>query len=278
MLTFGSLFAGIGGFDLGFERAGMVCKWQVEINEYRRKVLTKHWPDVRRYVDARECGGHNLEAVDVICGGFPCQPHSLAGKREGATDDRNLWPEYRRIIAELQPAWVVAENVFGIVSTMLDTVLSDLEDLDYATISLIVPACAFDAPHRRDRVFVVAHAIGAGLEKWQGITGDIEQEFQAVERSGNSNGVGIMAYTQKQPQRAGLCQDQQTKEWGRRSGNGSSKGRRVWQPEPRVGRVADGVPHRVDRIAALGDAVIPQASEWIGQRLVAAAGGVEERG
>jgi len=157
-LTFGSLFVGIGGFDLGFERAGMTCTWQVEINDYCNKVLAKHWPDVRRYKDVRECGAHNLEPVDVICGGFPCQPHSVAGKRKGAADDRNLWPEFLRVVREVRPTWVVAENVPGIVSLYLDTVLSDLEDIGYTATTFDIPACAFDAPHRRERIFVVANA------------------------------------------------------------------------------------------------------------------------
>ena len=118
--TFGSLFAGIGGLDLGLERAGMVCSWQVEIDEYCRRVLAKHWPDVERFEDVRECGAHNLEPIDLICGGFPCQPHSVAGKRKGAADDRDLWPEYFRIVAELRPRYVLAENVPGIVTTYLD--------------------------------------------------------------------------------------------------------------------------------------------------------------
>src|SRR5512136_1087486 len=139
MLTFGSLFAGIGGFDLGFERAGMQCLWQVEIDDYCQHVLAEHWPEVKRYGDVRECGSHNLAAVDVICGGFPCQPHSVAGKRKGAVDDRDLWPEMRRIIAELQPTWVVAENVPGIRGTILDAVLADLEALAYETGTISVP-------------------------------------------------------------------------------------------------------------------------------------------
>ena len=116
MPTFGSLFAGIGGIDLGLERASWECRWQVEIDPFCQKVLAKHWPDVRRYGDVRDCGKHNLETVDLIAGGFPCQPYSLAGKRGGESDDRNLWPEYRRIVAELRPAWVLAENVPGIIN------------------------------------------------------------------------------------------------------------------------------------------------------------------
>lgn len=159
-MRYGSLFAGIGGFDLGFDLAGMECAWQVEIDEYCRGILKRRWPDVRRYVDVREVGRHNLEPVDVICGGFPCQPHSVAGERRGAEDDRNLWPEFIRIVREMEPRYVVAENVPGIITTYLDTVLSDLEDAGYAVWPFIIPACAVNAPHRRERVFIVAHAEG----------------------------------------------------------------------------------------------------------------------
>jgi len=157
MITFGSLFSGIGGIDLGLERSGMVCKWQVEKDEFCRKVLQKHWPEVRRYEDVREVGKHNLEPVDLICGGFPCQPFSVAGKRKGTEDDRHLWPEYLRIIREVRPRWVLGENVPGIINIFLDQALSDLEGEGYTAEAIVLPACAFDAPHIRQRVFIVAH-------------------------------------------------------------------------------------------------------------------------
>ena len=228
MFSFGSLFAGIGGLDLGLERAGMRCRWQVEIDEYCLRVLAKHWPDVRRYGDVRDCGAHNLEAVDLIAGGFPCQPHSVAGKRRGKEDDRDLWPEYLRLVAELRPRWVVGENVPGIVTTMLGEVLSDLEGEGYIAVALAVPAVAFGAPHQRERVFVVAYSGGARLAvgKAEGQGGGV----CAVERSG----------------------------W--------------WDIEPGVGRVADGVPGRVDRVRALGNAVVPEVAEWIGRRILVGEG------
>lgn len=163
MITYGSLFSGIGGIDLGFDRAGMKCLWQVEIDDYATSVLEKHWPDVRRFNNVKTVGSHNLATVDVICGGFPCQPHSVAGKRKGADDDRNLWPEYLRIITELRPTWVVGENVPGIITTYLNTVLSDLESEGYSTQTFNLPAAAFDANHRRERIFIVAHS--ASMER-----------------------------------------------------------------------------------------------------------------
>ena len=155
----GSLFAGIGGFDLGLERAGMTIKWQVENDPFCNRVLAKHWPGVRRFGDIRDCGSHNLPAVDLICGGFPCQPYSIAGKRKGQADDRHLWPEMFRVISELRPAWVLCENVTEIDGVALDDCLSDLEAAGYETAPpLEIPACAVNAPHIRQRVWIVAYA------------------------------------------------------------------------------------------------------------------------
>jgi len=160
-LTFGSLFAGIGGFDLGFERSGMTCKWQVEIDDYANRVLAKHWPNVHRERDIRECGAHNLERVDVICGGFPCQPHSLAGPQLGENDERNLWPEYLRIIREIKPRWIVGENVPGILSTdvgrFFGGVLRDLAGVGYDAEWTCISAADVGAPHGRDRLWLVAY-------------------------------------------------------------------------------------------------------------------------
>lgn len=146
------LFSGIriGGFSLGLERTGgfetvAFC----EIEKFPRQILAKHWPDVPCFPDIRELKGSDIGAVDVICGGYPCQPFSAAGKRLGAEDDRHLWPEYRRLVEELRPTWVIGENVAGHVSMGLDNVLSDLEALGYATRTFIIPACAVGAFHRR---------------------------------------------------------------------------------------------------------------------------------
>src|ERR1044071_2209829 len=115
-MKFGELFAGFGGIGLGLEQAGMVCRWQVESDPFCQKVLTKHWPNVPKFNDVREVGKHNLESVDLICGGFPCQPYSVCGKGLGASDDRFLWPEMLRVVSELNPEWVVGDNVSGIAA------------------------------------------------------------------------------------------------------------------------------------------------------------------
>ena len=160
-LTVGSLFSGIGGIDLGLERAGFEIAWQVEIDEYASKVLAKHWPDVTRYGDIRECGKHNLTPVDLICGGFPCQPHSLAGRRRASGDERDLWSEFYRVICELRPAWVLAENVPGLLSSengrFFGRVLRDLARCGYDAEWQVLSAEAVGAPHLRERVFIVGY-------------------------------------------------------------------------------------------------------------------------
>lgn len=157
-----SLFSGIGGLDLAAEWAGFTTVGQCEWADYPTRVLEKHWPDVPRWQDIRTLTGDSfyektgMRTVDVISGGFPCQPFSVAGKRRGKEDDRYLWPEMLRVISELRPTWVVGENVANIVNMALDQVLSDLENQGYQTRAFIIPACGVDAPHRRDRCAIVA--------------------------------------------------------------------------------------------------------------------------
>jgi len=277
-MRFGSLFAGIGGIDLGLEWAGMECAWQVEIDGYCQKVLAKHWPDVRRYQDVRECGQDNLESVDLIAGGFPCQPHSVAGKRKGAADNRNLWPEFSRIVAELRPRYVLAENVPGIITTYIDTVLSDLDDLGYTCATFGIPAVAFDAPHRRERIFIVAYAERPewGTSKSSGNVRDgsdarWSEKAGWTGASGQDGGARDVADSHGETKRH------------RHDGKGETFSRCVapneterksisdsksWNAEPNVGRVAHGISHRVDRLRGLGNAVVPQVAEWIGRRIL----------
>ena len=165
------LFSGIGGFSLGLERAGMKTIAFCEIEEFTRKVLHKHWPNVPIFEDIRKLHGSDItEPVDLICGGYPCQPFSCAGKRQGQADDRHLWPEMFRLIREIRPNWVIAENVAGHVNMGLDSVLSDLESEGYETTTFIIPACAVNAPHRRDRVWIIANTrlLGCGQRRLQG--------------------------------------------------------------------------------------------------------------
>lgn len=167
-MRFGSLFTGIGGLDLGLERAGMSCAFQAERDPHCLKVLARHWPNVPRFTDVREVT-HAAGPVELVAGGFPCQPHSIAGKRQASADDRDLWPEFARIIRELEPKWVLAENVPGLLSSergrFFGTVLRDLATLGYDAEWESLPAAAFGAPHLRWRVFLVAYANGQGRQE-----------------------------------------------------------------------------------------------------------------
>jgi DNA-cytosine methyltransferase len=165
-IRFLSLFAGIGGFDLGLERAGMKCVGQVENNKFCLKILEKHWQKVKRIKEIKNVNGNEFGTVDLICGGFPCQPFSVTGKQEGKTDDRYLWPEMFRVIKAVKPTWVVGENVFGIIGLALDDVLSDLEGEGYEVKTFIIPACAVGAWHRRDRVWIIAYSTDNGRNRY----------------------------------------------------------------------------------------------------------------
>lgn len=345
-LTHLSLFSGIGGLDLAAEWAGFRTVGQCEWADYPRAVLEKHWPGMPRWKDIRTLTGDDfyektgLRTVTVVSGGFPCQPFSVAGKREGKEDDRYLWPEMLRVIQEIRPTWVVGENVAGLISMALDTVLSDLESIGYATQAFVIPACAVDAPHRRDRVAIVGYTEHDGLSSATisgglaeaggdeperqnqtsksaraGVRGDCEnvanskcEGQQGCEQHGTPCdrepccAVGecskIMANADFLRQRKDCNQsdsdfkrdDQAPKQDGgaelRKIGSGGSyvsdpDSERFqiarykpgietvqpengiefggwWPAEPDVGRVANGVPNRVDRLKCLGNAVVPQ--------------------
>ncbi len=304
----GSLFTGIGGLDLGLERAGMRIAWQSEIDPYCCAVLRKHWPHVPNLGDIRGVRATSAPPVDLICGGFPCQPFSFAGKRRGHEDDRYLWPEMLRVIEEFRPRWVLGENVPGIINLALDQVLSDLEALGYETAALVIPACALDAPHRRDRVWILAYA--ERIRRGGGCDGDARGSSRAVQAAGSSPGYELkdvavsdsagwdswkqtpatMGHGSPSAPEGGDVSDAQRIGGDGWNGNlpatgwepESGMGRMVdglsarldrtpgfWPPEPEgVPRVAQGIANRVDRLKALGNAVVPQVAEAIGRMIL----------
>lgn len=223
------LFSGIGGFSLGLERAGMNTVAFCEIDPFCQQVLKNHWPHLPIYGDikqltTRRLHHDNIPSIDLLCGGYPCQPFSIAGKRRGLDDPRHLWPEMYRLIRELRPRWVICENVAGHVDLGLDTVLADLDDAGYTATPFIIPACAVGAPHRRDRVWIIAH----------------------------SRRIGFMALPT--PHVAQKLSGEPLR----------------WElPAPfTIGR-NDGFPDSLDRIKALGNAVVPQIPELIGRAIIA---------
>ena len=265
MLTFGSLFAGIGGFDLGFERAGMECKWQVEIDDYSTKVLEKHWPQVHRERDIRTVGSHNLEPVDVICGGFPCQDISYAGLGAGLDGERSgLFFEAIRVVRELQPRVLVLENVAALLTRGLDRVLGTLAEIGFDAEWHCIPAASVGAPHIRDRVWVLAYSNGkhGGTPR-----AGKAQKRAAIEISPASKQPTLLANSDSK----GLEKRQGKDARGTRQNCGTKPIRSEWwSVEPAVGRVANGISSRVDRLKGLGNAVVPQVAEYIGRQIVEA--------
>jgi len=235
-MTVGSLFSGIGGFDLGFERAGFEVRWQVEIDPYARAVLERHWPNVSRYFDVRRV--RHLERVDVVCGGFPCQDVSFAGPGEGLAGARSgLWSEFRRIIRSLRPRYVVVENVAALAVRGLDTVLGDLAALGFDAEWSSISACAVGAPHLRQRLFIVAYTNGEHGRP--GLRDSVTRAFRPLQ-----------AFDGFESARAG---------WQARLAN----------PSELYGG-ADGVPDRLHRNHGIGNSIVPSVAEWIARRILEA--------
>ena len=266
-MTHLSLFSGIGGLDLAAEWAGFETVGQCEWADYPTKVLEKHWPDVPRWRDIRTLTGEDffaktgLRTVDVVSGGFPCQPFSTAGKRRGKEDDSYLWPEMLRVIRDLKPLAVVGENVAGIVSLALDQVLANLEGEGYACQAFIVPAAGVGAWHRRARVAILAYSDSirqqpeySKARKKNRDETRINSTLPSGAKEPVSNAEGIRFRKSRKRDAAKQPTLRELSELSACCMRGEG-----WAgDEPGVGRVADGVPHRVDRIRCLGNAVVPQ--------------------
>ncbi len=273
MYTVGSLFAGIGGLELGLEATGKFkTVWQVERDPYATKVLKKHWPDVPRHDDV--CTFPPATGkwdCDLICGGFPCQDISFAGKGAGLAGERSgLFYEGIRIIDRLRPRWVLLENVTALLIRGLDDVLRELAQIGYNAEWHCVPAAAIGARHRRDRIFIMANTDdsrgGTSKRKTNKDGAPVIQgrEEQSQPKSSgqredvaNANGRRLQGSSQKPISRIPQLQ---------RKLKGVCEGfRGQWSIEPDVGRMADGVPSRIHRIRCLGNAVVPQVAQFMGE-------------
>lgn len=225
--------------DLGLERAGMEIRWQVEIDPFCRRVLAKHWPDVPCYEDVRDVGAHNLEPVDLLAAGFPCQDISFCGSGEGLDGERSgLWSDAARIICELRPRFILVENVAALTIRGLGSVLADLARLRYDAEWSVLSACSMGAPHMRRRLFIVAYT--NGQHGHPRIRNSVARAFRSVQE--------IDGFTDS---RAG---------WAARLEN----------PSELYGG-ADGIADRLDRNRGIGNSVVPKVAEWIGRRIMEAA-------
>jgi len=285
-LTVGSLFSGIGGLDLGLERAGHRVIWHSEIDDYACQVLKKHWPHVPNIGDVKKVNWSEVPNVDIIAGGYPCQPFSQAGKRKGKEDPRHLWPYVLDAIRAIRPRYALMENVRGHLTLGFGDVLADLAACGYSAEWQIIPASAVGAPHRRDRLFFVAYPNDAreGASE-RGVDG--KESSRLVFRDDPRNEVGgrskEMAYSDDA--RSGTSERPLDGELppslvfgddsfhgisgcGSVLANSTSRRNEVrawWETEPDVGRVAHGIPARVDRLRGLGNAVVPQVAEIVGR-------------
>ena len=265
MLRMLDLFSGIGGFSYAGEKlvGGYETVAFCEYDKHCQRVLRKHWPDTEIIDDVRELANDADRfrgLVDIVVGGYPCQPFSQAGKRLGDQDDRHLWPAMLAVIEKVRPTWVCGENVNGHIAMGLDTVLSDLEAANYTARTFVIPAVAADAPHRRDRCWIVAHTNSNG--KPDGTVN--EQRLERATVVGDTNSKGFR----------GTHNNKSVSKWVQREFSQPSdtlaarrKSRwqapQLWEAEPAVGRVANGIPNRVHRLKQLGNSIVPQVAARI---------------
>lgn len=262
-MRIGSLFSGIGGLELGLEMAGLgACVWQVESDAFCRQVLEKHWPEVTRYEDVRGLRGAALSAVDLICGGFPCQDVSSAGKRAGLGGARSgLWFEFLRLVQEIRPHWVVVENVASGARAWVDDVTRGLELEGYACVPVPLAAADVGAPHERARVFIVAAHADAQSQSLVAVHAEVAgAPAPAPHAHGDELRIQRLVARSRGGHRGAEAAELADHRWR--------------EPEPPMVRVVHGVSARLDasraraRVAALGNAVVPQCAEVIGHMIL----------
>ena len=294
------LFSGIGGFRYAAEQVwpDIECLVSCEIDPFCQKVLRKHWPGTPIISDIHKLKGTDYADVDLLTGGFPCQPYSVAGQRRGAADDRALWPQMFRIILEAKPRWVIAENVGGFLSINkgmeFENCLASLESAGYEVQAFVIPACAVDAPHRRDRVWIVAYAKqsdggnhSTGSDRWRSAT---EQEtISQINGETHTSNAEQVCSPLADTRSAGFCeqwqlentekecdgsrtQEYEAPECGDRRSverglGGMVDGFSCWLDEPDIPRVTSGQPDRAARLKALGNAIVPQVAIQIMQAI-----------
>lgn len=278
-IKIGSLFAGIGGFELGLERAipGAQTIWQVEQEPFCQSILKKHWPHAQIFDDVCAVGAHNLPPVDILCGGFPCQDISNAGKMEGLNGKKSgLWFEMRRIISELRPQIVIMENVPAITLRGLSRVLGDLSEIGYDAEWCIISAADFGAPHLRKRWFCVAYTNGDKL-RLQSITRSKRHETLFSSIYGKNGTIEEFTFNtdSKRQQKHTKHSQPMEKEQQLKCKSGKNDGihrENYWQsqitPKPTLCDMDDGISNRVARLKALGNAIVPQCSQWIGEQVL----------
>jgi len=292
MYKIGSLFSGIGGFELGLERAIPNSKtiWQVEQNKFCQSILKKHWPKAKIYDDVRNITKDNVEAVDILCGGFPCQDISVAGKQGGLNGERSgLWWEMWRIIGELRPRIIVMENVSNILRLGGLDILGSLTKIGYDTEWTVISAKQFGAPHLRNRWFCVAYpnsgSDGKPRENKQshtiGETGktSLHKENSGWKKSRGQKNIWNQRGDNTQnnasyPNSERVKEQFHTKSIEKRQQSPQSDiqntPKTYWEkntPQSPICSVDDGIPQRVARLKALGNAIVPQCSQWIGEQI-----------
>ena len=283
MLRHFDVCSGIGGFSLGFRWAALSEPVAFsEIDPYCQKVLAKNFPNIPIFNDVKELVNDRPESTrtipdhDILTSGYPCQPFSVAGQRRGEEDERNIWRFVFEIVKRKHPTWCVFENVYGHIAMGLDQVLHDMESEGYTTQTFVVPACSLNAPHKRDRLWIVCNLADTESEGLQGLdkrSPTISTERDKItaigtkgSRDKNVANTKCMGRESRTSVREELAREESHGKFNNRSTDGSAqeRARSWWDVEPNVGRVAYGIPSRVDRLRGLGNAIVPQIAMQIG--------------